>query len=673
MSNPVNPDTRPLPPGWNQHFDTHNEVWYYICTSVHPPTVSTTHPLGPIHYRNLSSTSLPSPEYSYSQGLSEGGPSDEYSMRPLSPISPALPPAFDSYPGGPTAIQPSPPPHHQSRRPLPSTSNAPGSQRPVSLNPPPPTTTSIQPRPSGLTFAQQLYSSSVRAVPATPVSTRQTNSGNIPTPPTSPQPRLTLSAAPILPPPPPPNAKTTNDNDLFSVPIIPESRAYASHRASVYTPHTSPSLAAFPKAAPYSSANHCVPHRNQSYQPPKPSAHPNPHRASTFSTGAGPSKTRGIPQLTTTARPPTNRTHTAIPHTTPSFQTVASPPPRLPVQSPALAAPIPSYPTPPNSSGPAATLTAAAYGIAQPQAQAPLTPAMQVQMAYQLQTQMQAQPMLVQAQPQIQMQPQNIVAGQQQQPQNAVQVPQQQQKPQHPGAMQQVGVGLGKFALNVAGGAIATSLGLETNGIAGAIGGALVGAASEDGDVVGSMVDGLSGMVGADQGGGNIGTGMDYQSIYAAMAQQSQQQPQQDPMAQLQALMAQQQQPTAQFQAAMAQQQAQQQFLQQQTMQQQTQQALAQQQVQQQQAAMVAFQQQQQQQQLQLQMQMQLLQQQQQPQAMAFQQNAAQQQPTPLGTLLTGFGQALSSMATDNTNNADQGGSWDAYASFLTQDVSTEQ
>ncbi|KAG6869032.1 hypothetical protein C0993_004705 [Termitomyces sp. T159_Od127] len=44
---PVNPDRRPLPPGWQEHYEASKGTWLYICTNFTPPHVSEVHPLGP--------------------------------------------------------------------------------------------------------------------------------------------------------------------------------------------------------------------------------------------------------------------------------------------------------------------------------------------------------------------------------------------------------------------------------------------------------------------------------------------------------------------------------------------------------------------------------------------------------------------------------------------------
>ncbi|KAF9032647.1 hypothetical protein BDZ89DRAFT_573029 [Hymenopellis radicata] len=44
---PVNPDSRPLPPGWVTQYDANYKTWFYVNTHANPPTPSWTHPLGP--------------------------------------------------------------------------------------------------------------------------------------------------------------------------------------------------------------------------------------------------------------------------------------------------------------------------------------------------------------------------------------------------------------------------------------------------------------------------------------------------------------------------------------------------------------------------------------------------------------------------------------------------
>ncbi|KAF9004710.1 hypothetical protein BDQ17DRAFT_1354533 [Cyathus striatus] len=40
----VNPDSRPLPPGWNEHYDFARQTWYYVYLNGPQPRVSLTHP-----------------------------------------------------------------------------------------------------------------------------------------------------------------------------------------------------------------------------------------------------------------------------------------------------------------------------------------------------------------------------------------------------------------------------------------------------------------------------------------------------------------------------------------------------------------------------------------------------------------------------------------------------
>ncbi|KAF8883410.1 hypothetical protein BD779DRAFT_869456 [Infundibulicybe gibba] len=44
---PTNPDTRTLPPGWVQQYDTNYNAWFYVDTTKTPPVTTWTHPLGP--------------------------------------------------------------------------------------------------------------------------------------------------------------------------------------------------------------------------------------------------------------------------------------------------------------------------------------------------------------------------------------------------------------------------------------------------------------------------------------------------------------------------------------------------------------------------------------------------------------------------------------------------
>ncbi|KZT12680.1 uncharacterized protein LAESUDRAFT_709886 [Laetiporus sulphureus 93-53] len=46
-NSPVNPDARPLPPGWVSQYDRNYNAWFYVNTNENPPRSSWVHPLGP--------------------------------------------------------------------------------------------------------------------------------------------------------------------------------------------------------------------------------------------------------------------------------------------------------------------------------------------------------------------------------------------------------------------------------------------------------------------------------------------------------------------------------------------------------------------------------------------------------------------------------------------------
>ncbi|RDB28582.1 hypothetical protein Hypma_015044 [Hypsizygus marmoreus] len=694
MRVPVNPDTRPLPPGWNQHYDAQRRKWYYVCTNVKPPHVSTDHPLGPIVAPTplppISASPSPSPPV-YALGMPEPG----------SPVS-----SVSSH-----------------------TSSLPIADEPRPRSP-------IQPRASGLTFAQQLYASAIQ--PDDRVSPPLTETGGLPSPPLSPSAAIPRTVPILSTPSSSFTISSTSQQDVSDPTELYSTRVSSQYiqprnktrRASSYFSSSSP----FPDPTAPPAAR-----RTQSHQPVSSSYQQtySPHRASTY---MGKSSTPyGTPNLLTTLRPPRSQFGNKV-DSTPSFQTIAAPPPpSLQLQQTGLqntgtiAAPVPSYPSPPvsNPSPLSAFSLQASYNLPA-SAQAPQLPAsvLNAQTSYNLPAgahtpQLSTSTLNHQASyniPASAQPPQpptstlnpalyTLPAGAQAlQPATGVMTapPSQnftgqnvsQNLPTHssppnshphlsqlkPAAIE-VGKKLGGFALKVAGGALAASAGVsedvvgDLGGLGGAIGGALVNGSSDSGDLImSSLVGGLAKLAtqpGVDhslvQAAMQGKPGADYQALINALTKQ---QAQPTPGVNYQALIlqlqqmqalanAQQQQAIAQLpnmqsiynanaqaqaitnasQQIAAQAQQNQNLVQaayQQQLQAQQQQQI-QQQIQQQLQA-----QEQQRQQVQLQIEQQLQAQQQQAQLMFGQ----PPQLTPMGTFLTGAGQALASYAASNNGDA---------------------
>lgn len=67
-----NPDPRPLPNGWTQHYDTSRNTWYYVQINVTPPRASHQHPadLGPVSQVGLAGAlGVPPPPPSLYPGI----------------------------------------------------------------------------------------------------------------------------------------------------------------------------------------------------------------------------------------------------------------------------------------------------------------------------------------------------------------------------------------------------------------------------------------------------------------------------------------------------------------------------------------------------------------------------------------------------------------------------
>lgn len=502
----------------------------------------------------------------------------------------------------------------------------------------------IQPKTSGLSFAQQLYASSIRTHVISPAPT-----ASLPTPPTSPPLVSNSPRAPLLPNPQPPNFSspaqshnTSSTQDFYRSAVSSQfSQQRSGSQTGPHSPYSSSPHGSFTTSLPPSNnLPHHALHRAQSYQPVTTPHHHDSHhhRASTLM--AGPSKPRGPPSLKTTLRPPSMNNvsaHISRPlDTTPALQPPALQPPALqPLAPQPVVATTPhlqlqhfgqanmafnaSYPSPPNSgpSPPTALTPAAHYLPPASQPALPSPPQQQITQQYMMQNTVVTPPP-----PQAMAQPQN--AGPQQQPATFADL----------GLA--AGSALGRFAMNVAGGALTASAGVQSNigGVGGAIGSALV---AEDGDFMSTLADGLLSNIGNQAGPAQHPAATQGQQFTGAMQNQAQAAPTMNyqqqlyqnanPHAtQLNTQGAQPQQNSqAMLQAAYLQQlQAQQQQMQ------------IQQQVQ-----------------LQVQQQMQMQQQQ-----AAYGQPPPQsgppaaQEPSPFGTFLTGVGQVLSAVAESSNSEA---------------------
>ena len=412
---------------------------YYICMNVRPPHVSSIHPLGPIRQ-----ASPPIEEYSNSEIQSAiSAPTrlpEPASLNPSSPLQPRSP--------------------------------------------------SFQSQPSGLSFAQQLYASSIKSASNSSMYfARESNAirpfpaplTTIPTPPSSPPPNASVLAQTAFPASVASPSTSYNVSELYGTPLASRSRRqdsvhYSSRGAG----------------ATHGSVDHSFPRRSQSYQlttsPVQENFQLHPHRASTFP--AGNAKQNGTPTLVTTARPPTNLF-------TPVSQTAVVPP-GPPPKPDVMAAPIPLLSSPPNlNSLSTAALQAETYPI-QSSAQAALPPtpiSAQFTQSNQNQVSRSTQPS----------------KGNETNP-----------------ALKQIGLAVGHLAFNIAGGAVRASLGLPQTGggVGGAIGKVLVNG-TLDGDTMDSLSTSLSGL--GDQGTGfdpsqmqAVQPEVDYQSAIGNLMQQQQ-------------------------------------------------------------------------------------------------------------------------------------------------------
>ncbi|KAF8060942.1 hypothetical protein FPV67DRAFT_1673774 [Lyophyllum atratum] len=185
--NPVNPDSRPLPSGWNQHYDPSRNTWYYVCTNFKPPRVSTNHPLGPLP--EPRSRPLPTPNVTSGMDRSNG-------------------PTF------PVAESPE-----------------------YTADPPSPRTSTVQPKASKLSFAQQLYASAAKPSQAYTPPTIAIPS--IPTPPLSPPPNSNHRSMPIPPIPPFPSGSAYASGHYSASsshnPVVSSQRPQSSTERTIHT------------------------------------------------------------------------------------------------------------------------------------------------------------------------------------------------------------------------------------------------------------------------------------------------------------------------------------------------------------------------------------------------------------------------------------------------------
>ncbi|KAG5646885.1 hypothetical protein DXG03_001961 [Asterophora parasitica] len=524
MLAPANPDNRPLPPGWNQHFDATRNTWYYVCTNVKPPHVTTEHPLG-------------------QQAIPRTSPAQSETTETREPPTPEYEPALSLQP-----VQP------------------------------------IQPKSSKLSFAQQLYASASN--PTQAYKPPSIHAPIIPTPPMSPQ-AATPGYSPRIAPgdhSAPPNS-TANMHDFnhnsarrpLSVHGYP-----AAHRA----PHRAQTYGAV--ATPASAQSHSHHHRTSTISggmmsrakptpnftttlrpPSEVSESLNTHTTAAFQAAASypsppPTSTRHSRSLPPTPlSPPSQFTQPSFPQSPPSHTAsppAVSPPTASPVSSPTFQHPPPAVQQspPPFQQPPPPTLQPPPPAF-QPPPHPPLPqapPPPPAPRPLHIPPHMHHPPMPVQVQ--------------------TVHLPPPPPPPPPPSKTStatnflksQAGQALGKIAVGVAGGALSSAFGgspstgiSSLGGLGASIGGALVnnlGANGDGSDLVSSVagglfsgfspqdgnnipgVDAINALQGALPGQGGF-SGPDYGSIVSGLMhslphQQQQQppQPQQQPQPQYQ-------------------------------------------------------------------------------------------------------------------------------------------
>ncbi|KAF5377236.1 hypothetical protein D9615_006418 [Tricholomella constricta] len=377
---------------------------YYVCTNYKPIQVTTTHPLGP------PPEDVPRPSSLTSETSAMGAA-----------IVPKFPVAENSD---------------------------------YTLTPRPQST--VQPKASELSFAQQLYASAAKS--------NQTYTPpliSVPNPPLSPQ-FAKQPAMPLLPNPFPLNSNVHGSTNYgahhFHIPAIPLRRPQSQHGAH--------------------GVGHRAPYRTQSSQPVAMphQRHSSHHRAATYTTGMM-SKPKATPNFNTTLRPPPNASISASTKidTTPTLQTGVAPPPH---SNAALAVSAASFPSPPNFTSPAS-----AHSFQQPLPPMPVSPPHLTQ-----QHVLQIQPAVTPQQPLKPLKPNRLAA--------------------------QTGQALSNFAIDMAGEALSATLGVpqgNIGGVSGAVGGALVnGVLGGDGNLTSAIADGLSSLTSQN-------TGLDSSQLQAAM------------------------------------------------------------------------------------------------------------------------------------------------------------
>ncbi|GLB36600.1 hypothetical protein LshimejAT787_0308880 [Lyophyllum shimeji] len=326
------------------------------------------------------------------------------------------------------------------------------------LDPSSPRSSTVQPKGSKLSFAQQLYASASK--PSQTYTPPSITIPTIPTPPVSPRPNSIQRTTPYLPSPPSSSgniyASSGHSASEFHHQVVSSQRP----QAGAYGPD--PSLNSHPSH--HTSSAHYAPHRAQSYQPPQASHQQisAPHRASSYPASMM-STPKPTPNLTTTLRPPPNASlgqSQNKPDTTPSLQTIATPPPHLQPYyatntNVTIAAPMPSYPSPPNSASPATLLNASGHSFQQPVPFTPTSPPQFVQQNNTMLTQPSAAAPAPVAPPQLVQQNYTI----QTQASTATTVaPQYQQQPQ---TASHLGQAVGAFAMGMAGGAVSAAFGTQ--------------------------------------------------------------------------------------------------------------------------------------------------------------------------------------------------------------------
>ncbi|KAJ3493541.1 hypothetical protein NLJ89_g10995 [Agrocybe chaxingu] len=342
MQTARNPDTRPLPEGWIQHYESSKQLWYYVQTTVMPPKVSFTHPLDLERLSKRMHIATPQAE------------------RPMSVV-----------------------------------------RQPHPLPPVPQGLTTAQKlyASSGSNISTPMISSDIQNLSTAPESHPPSRVSMLPTPPPSNSPPAGRRSSFVLSPssgPPRQSVSVSNrpaNQTDYRQSMAPHAVAgsrisrYAANSSIAYASPSSVDSSSHPKSMTLSSGSH-TPHRTQSLQIPPPPPH-FPGRTNTYSTGQvtyisskPPSVSpRPTPHLTTTARPPANLQVPGHNHLTPpQTASLGSPPSSnhslsplsLPSNSPPSSSVLFSQPAPGPSSAPPGTTAFATPPISPPPA--PLSP-----------------------------------------------------------------------------------------------------------------------------------------------------------------------------------------------------------------------------------------------------------------------------------------------------------